>query len=59
MGRTFKPRRKLSNGELWISPKWYVEFRDSRGVQRRRSLPDDHQKDIATNTKIPYAKDKG
>jgi hypothetical protein len=35
MGRVFKPRRKLSNGEIWVSSKWYVEFRDASGVQRR------------------------
>ncbi len=36
MGRVFKPRRKLSNGSIWTSPKWYIEYRDAGGVQYRK-----------------------
>ncbi len=36
MGRVFKPRRRLPSGETWISPKWYIEFRDAGGSQHRR-----------------------
>ena len=36
MGRVFKPRRKLSNGGIWTSPKWYIEYRDAGGVQYRK-----------------------
>jgi len=36
MGRLFKPRRKLRNGQAWISKKWYVEYRDAEGRQVRK-----------------------
>ena len=35
MGRVFKPRRKKSDGQTWTSPKWYVEFREAGGAQKR------------------------
>ena len=35
MGRVFKPRRKRADGGIWVSPKWYVEFRYASGVQHR------------------------
>ncbi len=35
MGRVFRPRRKKTDGKIWVSPKWYVEFRDASGVQQR------------------------
>jgi integrase len=35
MGRVFRPRRRKSDGKIWVSPKWYVEFRDASGTQRR------------------------
>ena len=35
MGRVFKPRRKKSDGQIWTSPKWYVEYREAGGVQKR------------------------
>ena len=35
MGRVFKPRRKKSDGQIWTRPKWYVEYREAGGVQKR------------------------
>lgn len=36
MGRLYKPRRKLRNGQIWSSEKWYLEYRDATGRQLRR-----------------------